>query len=124
MVELWHLVILGALGGFARHIVGSKGKVVLPHLDVEDTEIILNLGVLLNMILGALFGLLVPYGLGSLIRVFVPNFPVMNDYLTALFAGGLSVDIFENAIEWIHNIIQSRKAEQEATPLTRTGIPT
>lgn len=100
MIELWHLVILGAFGGFARHIVGTRGKVIFPHLEVSNGEWILDLGVLLNLILGGLFGLLVPYGLSGIIRIFAPSFPILNDYLTAFFAGGFSVDIFENLIEW------------------------
>jgi len=119
MVELIYLVILGALGGFARHIVSSKGRIVLPHLDKTDSEIFLDLGTLLNVILGALFGLLVPYGLGALIRTFIPTYPITNDFITAFFAGLGSVDLTENFIEKIYG----RKGEQESIPLTRTGVP-
>jgi hypothetical protein len=101
MDQLYWFVALGALGGFARHIVGTRGKVVLPHLDYVNGEWLLDMGCLLNLFFGALFGLLVPYGLGALVKAFIPAFPVMNDYLTALFAGGLSVDLFENIVEAI-----------------------
>jgi hypothetical protein len=98
MNEFLLLMILGALGGFMRHVVSMKNKVVLPHY--HSYEGYLDLGFLGNAAGGAIFGYLTPVGLVTMIHAFFPLFPLsMGRPVTALFAGAGMVDVFENFME-------------------------
>ena len=97
MNEILILMIWGALGGFAWHIFYSKGNVALPYWQKN----VVHLGFLLNVILGAIFGLLTPYGLSSVILTTFPGFPVVNNPMVAWFAGLGSIVIVEKFIETV-----------------------
>jgi len=123
MVDIRLLVLAGALGGFVRVIVSGKGTIVLPSWEWIGGKLIFSLGFLFNVILGAIFGLLVPYGLGPIVNAWFPEFPLANDFICAFFGGFGSVDIFENAIERIFSRLSKEKEAEPEKPLERMGIP-
>jgi len=95
MNEILILAAIGALGGLIWHLSYSKGKVILPYWENGT----IHLGFLFNLILGGIFGLLTPYGLGSIVKELFPSFPVINNPVTAFFAGLGSIVVLENFIE-------------------------
>jgi len=123
MVDIRILVLAGALGGFVRHILSGKGTIVLPSWEWKEGKLFFSLGFLFNVILGAIFGLLVPYGLGPLVQAFFPQFPLANDLICAFFGGLGSADIFENLLERIFGRLGKGKEAEAEKPLERTGIP-
>jgi len=109
------LVLFGALGGFVRHAIPCKGKITWPHFDGEK----LDLGFMLNVILGGILGFFIPYGLGNIILLWFPLFPVGNNVIMAFFAGLGCVDILENAIERIFG-----KKPDETIPVSMPSTDT
>jgi len=97
MNEFLILILAGALGGLMWHIFYTKGSVVIPYLENG----VVHLGVLFNIVLGAVYGFLTPYGLGALLQPVFPAFPVLNNPATAFFAGLGSIVITEQIIQLV-----------------------
>lgn len=113
------LALFGLLGGLVRHIASHQGRIVLPHMDKDENDNpILDMGFLYNVFAGCIAGLLVPYGLGSVLKIVLPEFPqAVNNIVTALLGGYASAHFFEKVLEYMIG----KLPEQE--PQLGEGIP-
>jgi len=122
MVDIRILIVAGALGGFVRHIASGKGTIVLPSFEWKEGKLFFSLGFLFNVIFGAIFGFLTPYGMGPIVQAFFPAFPLANDLVCAFFGGLGMADIIENLLERFSNVLKSH-ITQRITTRTTGGIP-
>ena len=107
------LALFGLLGGLVRHIASHQGKIILPHMDRDENgNPILDMGFLYNAFVGSVAGLLIPYGLGSLFTMILPQFPqVANNVVTALLGGYSSAHFFEKLLEYMVGKVSSGKGD-------------
>jgi len=85
MEILWY-ALAGAFGGFVRAIITGKGLILLPHIDVQDGQKYLNLGILAPLLIGAFAGWIAPTKLGI-------------DSVVGALAGYAGADFLENIVE-------------------------
>jgi hypothetical protein len=76
------IILVGALGGIAKSLMEENGRVALPYLEQSDHIRYLHLGILFNIILGA-----------------IASYLFAKDTFTAFLIGGAAAFYLESALE-------------------------
>lgn len=107
--ETFLLALAGLVGALFYYVIVNEGKIILPHFDNVGY---FYLGIVFNLLVGAVFGILSPNGMMAIIRMILPSLPIVaNNYVTAFLAGIVSPLVIEKLVE----IFGGKKSEEVNT---------